>query len=333
MRGCRINYSLEGNIMGQINEKLKSYIRNWLNVREAMNDHSIIIDKAYNDRTRAFEYTLWYNGNADELHQFYTSTSDYTGNTSFWKAPVNVKVPFRKIHTSLPSLIVDKLVDIVVDDMNQVEFHEAAMTANWQDMQDKIDFVEVVKEGVAKTLVTGEGAFKISVDPELSDYPIIEFYGGDDLVIEQRRGKIYGVRFYSTHMIDKKTYRLEEYYTQGGIVNTVYDEVGNDVTNPLIEDVFGMNALVETPGYMACVPLIINPDKRNKAKGRSIFEGKIQAFDSLDEIWSTWMDEIRSGRTKTYIPDILVPRDPLTGMILKPDAFTSRGRKFHRARN
>ena len=36
------------------------------------------------------------------------------------------------------------------------------------------------------------------------------------------------------------------------------------------------------------------------------------------------MDALRSGRSKEYIPDNLLPRDPNTGAILKPNAFDNR---------
>lgn len=59
-------------------------------------------------------------------------------------------------------------------------------------------------------------------------------------------------------------------------------------------------------------------------RGGSIFDGKLDSFDSFDEAWSQWMDALRAGRAKTYIPDCLVPKDPHTGQIIKPNSFDNR---------
>ena len=58
-------------------------------------------------------------------------------------------------------------------------------------------------------------------------------------------------------------------------------------------------------------PNVINPKKRDN-------------FDALDETWSQWIDALRAGRTKTYIPENLIPRNPNTGELLKPNAFDNR---------
>ena len=38
-----------------------------------------------------------------------------------------------------------------------------------------------------------------------------------------------------------------------------------------------------------------------EGRGGSIFDGKLDNFDSLDEAWSQWMDALRAGRAKTYL--------------------------------
>ena len=36
------------------------------------------------------------------------------------------------------------------------------------------------------------------------------------------------------------------------------------------------------------------------------------------------MDALRAGRAKTYIPDCLVPHDPETGKVIRPNPFDDR---------
>ena len=69
------------------------------------------------------------------------------------------------------------------------------------------------------------------------------------------------------------------------------------------------------------VPLQFWPSSRWRGRGQSIFDKKTDAFDTHDEIISQWMDAVRSGRVQRYIPENLLPRDPSTGAIMRPDRF------------
>ena len=59
-------------------------------------------------------------------------------------------------------------------------------------------------------------------------------------------------------------------------------------------------------------------------RGQSIYDSKRDNFDSLDEAWSQWVDALRANRTKSYIPEDLLPRDPVTGSIKYGNAFDNR---------
>ena len=69
---------------------------------------------------------------------------------------------------------------------------------------------------------------------------------------------------------------------------------------------------------------MIYESAKYEGRGGSIFDGKLDSFDSLDEVWSQWMDALRAGRAKTYIPECLVPHDPETGVLIRPNPFDNR---------
>ena len=71
-------------------------------------------------------------------------------------------------------------------------------------------------------------------------------------------------------------------------------------------------------------PFMIFESAKYEGRGGSIFDGKLDNFDSLDETWSQWMDALRAGRAKTYVPDCLIPHDPETGQLMKPNPFDNR---------
>lgn len=72
------------------------------------------------------------------------------------------------------------------------------------------------------------------------------------------------------------------------------------------------------------VPMMFYKSSKFPGRGQSVFDKKIDAFDALDEAWSQWMDALRSGRSKEYIPESLVPRNPSTGELLQPNPFDNR---------
>ena len=57
-------------------------------------------------------------------------------------------------------------------------------------------------------------------------------------------------------------------------------------------------------------PIMYGESAKWEGRGQSIFEKKTDDFDALDEAWSQWMDALRAGRAKTYIPECLVPKNP-----------------------
>ena len=73
--------------------------------------------------------------------------------------------------------------------------------------------------------------------------------------------------------------------------------------------------------FMMAVPLMFFNSPRFSGRGKSIFSGKHDSFDSLDEIWSQWSDALRKARAKEYIPEKLLPRDPSTGTVLKANPY------------
>ena len=67
---------------------------------------------------------------------------------------------------------------------------------------------------------------------------------------------------------------------------------------------------------MWAVPVMLSESVKYKGRGESIFEGKYDSFDSLDEIISQWLEAVRAGRAIKYIPESMIPRDPETGEFL-----------------
>ena len=123
----------------------------------------------------AIKNRIWYRGESEELAQLYKQLAG--DRTRFWSATSTARLENRKIHVGLPAMLCDMLASIVVDDMNLID--TGSRQEEWDKIAEENDFIELVKQAVTEALYIGDGAFKISFDTTLSQYPIIDFYPGD----------------------------------------------------------------------------------------------------------------------------------------------------------
>lgn len=308
--------------MGTVNDKIKNVIRNWLEIQPSVGD-TITIQETNTFEGNCFRNLLWYRGDASELHQYYTQTDDLMGNAKFWAAQSTTGINFRKIHTGLPAMIVDMLADIIVDSFNKIEVkgNNEAQT-NWEEIAKENDFKETLKQAIIDVFVQCDGAFKISYDTDISKYPIIEFYSGQDVDYEYTRGRITGINFKNKYSKKDACYTLFEKYSKDGIKYELYknDKLMKDYNS--IPETADLKEPTDTK-FMMAVPMMFNKSKKYKGRGQSIIEKKLDAFDSFDEVWSKWIDALRDNRTITYIPEDLIPTNE-NGDLLKPNTFDNR---------
>jgi hypothetical protein len=308
--------------MGTVNDKIKNVIRNWLEIQPSVGD-TITIQETNTFEGNCFRNLLWYRGDASELHQYYTQTDDLMGNAKFWAAQSTNGINFRKIHTGLPAMIVDMLADIIVDSFNKIEVkgNNEAQT-NWEEIAKENDFKETLKQAIIDVFVQCDGAFKISYDTDISKYPIIEFYSGQDVDYEYTRGRITGINFKNKYPKKDVCYTLFEKYSKDGIKYELYknDQPMKDYNS--IPETTDLKEPTDTK-FMMAVPMMFNKSKKYRGRGQSILEKKLDAFDSFDEVWSKWIDALRDNRTITYIPEDLIPTNE-NGDLLKPNTFDNR---------
>ncbi len=310
---------------------LKRMIRGWLDIQEAPNT-TITINEKLNFDTNCIKNEIWMRGDPVELEQFYKQI--YNQDAMFWGAVPYIKI--RKIHMGLPSLIVKVLSAIVVRDMNDIELK--TRQNEWDEIEKDNKFKKLLKKAINKALYLGDGAFKISFDSSLSEYPIIEFYGADKIELIYERGRFKECIFKTKYSYKKKNYILRETYGFGYIKNKLIElptekEVKLDTipqTRKLMDFKFAGydedsdGNIISKGNFCMAIPFMIYESSKWENRGRSVFDGKEGAFDALDEAFSQWMDALRGSRPTKYIPKSLLPRDPETGYVLNPNEFDNR---------
>ena len=305
---------------------MKKKMQSWLNINPPI-AMMINIEELFDFQGNAIKNRIWYRGEPSELEQLYWQIPKHGLSTMyqmFWASHQTAGMEMRKIHTGLPSTIVDLLAGIVASNLNDLTFEGSEPVADaWNVISEENHVKKLIEKCVAGTLVIGDGAFKISVDPELSQYPIIEFWAGDKVDFRCKRGRIQEVVFKSYHHDNGETYELKEIYGHGYVDYELYlNDAPIEMPN---EGAFEGLVRTEWDGDdMMAIPVMFYTSNKWDNRGQSIFDKKIDAFDSFDEAYSQWIDALRAGRTKEYIPENLLPRDPHTGKVLKPNAFDNR---------
>ena len=304
-------------------ETIKKSIRSWLEIQPA-DPYTIKIIDSIDFETNAIRNKIWYRGDSNELEQLYGQLLEQADKYKFWASKSTPGQEIRKVHTGLPGLIVKVLTDVVLNDLNDFDFESDRHKNLWQDFDKEELFLEQLNTSLREMLYVGDGAWRIIINTKFSRYPMSEWVSGLYIDYVYQYGRVKEVIFKTAYNEDHKAYTLHEIYGYGYINYRLY--LGDkEVPLTTIEATKHLADLVFDKSVILAVPAKIYSSKKYPNRGGSIFDdGKLDNFDAFDEAWSQWMDALRAGRAKTYIPEGLLPRDPNTGALVKPNAFDNR---------
>lgn len=309
---------------------------------------TFINDSEQLKRMKLKEYNVWYEGDGDEILNFYTRANIfdfnfepfYTRNKKnyFW-AISSEEAQIKRTHSGQPRNIVDTLVNIMPFPMINVGGGNEKNVANMalKSILEESGVKRIYRdEQMPLTLVEGWGCYKINFDVEFSDNPIVLYYRAENVDFIYSNGRIIGAIFRSYYTTDKKKYVLVE------TRHTEWD--ANEKCRKLVieNELF----LVEGESLKACafedVPELINTEGRleilnfNKllavpcvllsntgmqgGYGRSIFTGKLDLFDDLDQALSQASNSVRLSTPIEYFNTDYLERDK-NGIPKKPDSY------------
>lgn len=301
---------------------IKNMVMKMLRINPAPESRIVTITEPLSYRTNVLRNRLWFRGDASELDQFYKQTgTDAVGKARFWAAVPSHNMTIRKIHSGMPAMITERLSDIVVADLEAIEVDKETA---WDDISKDNAFDELLGQNIIDVLVAGDGAYKITVDTAVTQYPIIEFYSGDQVEYRRHRGRLHEVVFFTDYTLKGKDYRLEETYGAGYIRYQLYDAYGKGVPLTTVPDTAKLANIEYDGKFIMAVPLMIFRSSKWEGRGKSLFDSKSDNFDALDEVVSQWWDAIRAGRVQKYIPDDLVPKNPETGAPMRSNPFDNQ---------
>lgn len=305
-----------------MSDNIKRGIRSWLQIQPS-SPYSIQIQETMDFELNAIRNRIWYRGDGNELEQLYSSVNEYADKYKFWASKCTPGMEMRKIHTGLPGLIVRILSGIVLADMNDFEFASPAQESLWKEIEKENKFRKALERSLKEVLYIGDGAYKVTINTDLSQYPILEWYPGERIEIIEEHGRLKEAVFKTPYMDHGQHYVLYEHYGHGYIRNELY-RGDTQIDIKTVEATKNISDWAFDKAVMLAVPLKVYESTKWEGRGGSIFDGKLDSFDAFDEVWSQWMDALRAGRARTFIPESYIPRNPETGELMKPCPFDNR---------
>ena len=309
-------------------EKIKNRILKFLGVEHLNGDpnsdrFTFINDENTVKRQKLDEVRIWYVGDSDELQNYYTNR-DLSGNAKepiynrnkpnyFWGIAVT-ELPFKKVHSGVPRAIVDTLSNTIgMPDIDEEAHHDDLCK-----IMDVNNFTnKLTQEARPLTLVEGWGGWKIVFDKSLCDYPILQYYEGKDVEFVIKNGMIIGMIFKDFYKFKGKDYVLmETRRIDEGDSLIEYElfrlDKSNSVTQVELETIDELKHLPKEgyriPGLKKIlgVPSRYFFDLFDKDHGRSIFTGKLDIFDDIDQCLSQASQTDRVSTPVEYYPvDVL----------------------------
>lgn len=297
---------------------VKKMLQTWLEIKEDNSPKGITIHQSEDFEGNCIINKIWLRGDSNELRELYKQLGGREN--TFWASVPSDGMAIKKSHSGLPRLIIKTLTNIIMDNYNGVDMKDES---EWQEIADDNNFDDKLATAIYEALAINDGAARISYDYTISQQPIIEWFSGDKVEFIYRRGRLIEIVFKSYYKENNKCYVLRETYGYGYIKYNLFED-DKEVPLSTIKELADLKDLTFDKSVMWAVPLIIDKSIKYEGRGASKFEGKLDSFDSLDEVISQWIEAIRLGRTRTYIPEDLIPRDPETGMVMQPNAYDNQ---------
>ena len=290
------------------------------------------------------EYNVWYDGDSDELLNYFTRANILEYNyepyyarnkRSYFWAINSTEGDIKRTHSGQPRNIIDTLVNIVGTPVVEGGVTEEKHKKLEGILKDNNFWKMYKQQQMPMTLVEGWGAYKISWDKNLSDYPIITYYNADNVDFIYKSNRLIGIIFkdYYTDKTGKKyliieTRRLENKNLH--IEYNLFKIVGKnnhlqEISFDSVPEFAYLNEIkhlvIENFNELLAKECIFFESGRGKGYGKSIYAGKTDLFDDLDQCLSQSANTVRKSTPVEYFNSDYLERDRKSGLPLQPKAY------------
>jgi hypothetical protein len=294
----------------------KESVKGWLGITQAVATEVQPVNesakKAVGQSLR--EFWLWYTANSSRLNDFYCTMKTTNSKKDYFWAVTGYENN-KKTHTGLPKAIVDTLCNISgvpIITINQEENADETTKKKYEEIEARLqeiinfnDFTNIVKQDArTKTLVIGGGVFIVSDlrSTEASlDKPIIEFVDEREVDILTIGNIFVGCERRIDFTDGTCDYILYEKRTYNQIENRLFNKSHNAwVSLQSLEDTAHLEP-VQVLTIDAIPAVAMRYKNGHRGYGLSIYEGKLDLFDDLDQTYSQIAELVRKSTPVTYI--------------------------------
>ena len=315
------------NIFDAIKEKIMKFLKlDKLDYNPNSERLTFICDEDNLKKQKLKEQRVWYIGDSNELLNFYTNQAIY-GNMEepiynrnrknyFWGInPTETNI--KRVHSGIPNAIVTTLVNAI--GVPKTYVNDEVVNTRLKKIIKNNDMTNMLnQQQLPLTLVDGWGAYKVCFDLSVSKEVIIQYYEAENVEFVYKSNRLIGIIYKDYYTYNKQDYVLIEVRRVANMTSYVEYELyklgkNNDVSPVPLETIPELADLqnIEIPNFnhilgVACKFFY---DPLNKNYGRSIFDGKIDLFDDLDQILSQDSQTVRVSTPVEYYPSDLLERD------------------------
>lgn len=328
---------------------LKKRMLKWLGLEHLSEDpNSIRLTFVNGDdrvwRQRVQEYGVWYSGDSDKLSEYYLGgmaggifASNFVANRSkpqyFWGITTKSNERVKKTHSGLPRAMVDTLVNIIDTPTVSVDNDTIGIGGLLNAILRYNNFnATLTQEARAMTLVEGWGAWKPNINKSFSRYVTLQYYKATDCEFIYKDNILIGIVYKDYYDDGQGRHYLlcETRYTDGYnsyIKYELFKQDGENVTPCEMSELPALGELhdlkIDNYPYILGVPNIYFYDQFHKGYGRSIYAGKLDIFDDLDQCLSQASNTTRLSTPVEYMNAEFLRRGP-NGQEAMPDIYCRR---------
>lgn len=285
--------------------------------------------KGYELLYREKEYFFWFMSNINYLIQFYTlwrrePVELLTGNRQTWYEWTEDKVDVQMVHAPVAPFITTMMRDLVFSGPVEIKINgqkrlndrlQKAFAENENDIQNFLRKADMM-ESVGGTIL-----IKANYDKNISQYPILEYYEVDKIDYIEHFGRMTSLITVDNFYKNEIEYSLIGEHTRKGINYKLYRN-GNEVEMTEVYDngntPIGLNYGIEIDEDNNEVPVlgpilavwkmrnVMSKEFYDMKLGASDYEGHLDSFQMLDEIYSRYINQIRATQPVLFMSEELM---------------------------
>ena len=240
---------------------------------------------------------------------------------SFWRRKGKVK-----LHVPVAADIAATGANLMFGEEPRFQIYDESKGDTEEGSQARLDAILTgnqlnlkLHEAAENASAAGDVYLKCRYDKDNADMPVIDVVRAQFALPEYRLGQLMGIHFFTVLKKDRKTgkvWRVWELYQRGRIQTAVYlgDSSTLGTEDKAMMGEIGLEDETTVPVDMLLAVHVVNmrPSRvwDTWDKGRSDFEGLRDLMDSLDEIYTSWLRDIRLAKSRLIVPAEFLRRNP-----------------------